>query len=405
MIIPSIDLMDGKAVQLRRGKEKILEVDDVMKLVKEFRKYGEMAVVDLDAALGRGNNLGMIKKICKVSECRVGGGIRTVEKARELIKAGAKKVIIGTQANKEFLKQLPRDKVIVAVDSRNGKVVNDGWRNETDKNPKQVVRELENYCSGFLCTKVEREGMLEGADLKESKDLIEITKNKITVAGGIANLKEVEELENLGADSQIGMALYNGKISLQEAFIPLLDFKKGGGLIPTIVQDSKGQVIALAYSNQESLRKTLETGKACYYSRSRKKLWMKGEESGNTQKFLNVKYDCDRDALLFTVIPKGFGCHKGKYSCFGEKAFDFQELYEIIQDRIKNPKGNSYTSKLTLKEIRRKINEEAYEIIEANSKERVKSEIADIVYFILVLMAKKGIKIKDVLNELEGRRK
>lgn len=405
MLIPSIDLMDGKAVQLRRGKEKILEVDDVMKLVKEFRRYGEIAVIDLDAALGRGNNLEMIKKICRISECRVGGGIRTIEKARELIKAGAKKIIIGTQANRDFLEQIPRDKLIVAVDSRNGKVVNNGWRNETDKTPEQVIRELENYCSGFLFTIVEREGTLEGINLKRVRDLIGITKNKITVAGGIASLEEIKEMENLGFDSQIGMALYNGKISLQEAFISLLDFKKGGGLIPTIVQDSKGQVIALAYSNQESLRKTLETGKVWYYSRSRKKLWMKGEESGNTQEFFNVKYDCDRDALLFTVIPKGFGCHKVKYSCFGERGFDLQELYEIIQDRIKNPKENSYTSKLTLREIRRKINEESYEIIEAGNKEKITSEIADLVYFILVFMAKKGIKIKDVLNELDGRRK
>jgi phosphoribosylformimino-5-aminoimidazole carboxamide ribotide isomerase len=405
MIIPSIDLMDGKAVQLRRGKEKMLEFENVMKLVKEFRKFGEIAVIDLDAALGKGDNLGLIKKICKISECRVGGGIRTIERARELIKAGAKKIIIGTKASKDFLKQLPKDKIIVAIDSRNGEVVNNGWRRKTGKNPKQIVRELENYCSGFLYTIVDREGTLQGVDLKAMRDLSRTTKNKITAAGGITSMEEIKELEKFDIDSQVGMGLYTGKINLCDSFISLLNFEKNGGLTPTIVQDIKGRILMLAYSSKTSLRKTFESEKAWYYSRSRNKLWMKGEESGNIQELVNVKYDCDRDTLLFTVKPKGFACHKGRYSCFGDKDFDLEELYETILDRIKNPRENSYTSKLTLRKIKRKINEEAYEIIEAESKESITSEIADLVYFVLVLMAKRGIEIKDVLNELEGRRK
>src|SRR3989338_11267004 len=117
MIITSIDLMNGKAVQLKQGKEKVLEREDALELALDFRKYGEIAVIDLDAAFGNGNNLELIKKICKVADCRVGGGIRTIEKANEILQAGAKKIIIGTKATPKFLKQLSRDRVIAAIDN------------------------------------------------------------------------------------------------------------------------------------------------------------------------------------------------------------------------------------------------------------------------------------------------
>src|SRR3989338_11077304 len=131
MIIPSIDLINGKAVQLKQGKEKVLEREDVLELALEFRKYGEIAVIDLDAAFGKGNNIELIKQICKIADCRVGGGIRTVKKANEILGFGAKKIIIGTKATPKFLKQLPKDRIIVAIDAKDGFVVNKGWKNKT----------------------------------------------------------------------------------------------------------------------------------------------------------------------------------------------------------------------------------------------------------------------------------
>src|SRR3989344_3235717 len=142
MIIPSIDLMDGKAVQLRQGREKVLERKNVLELAKEFSKYGEIAVIDLDAALGKGDNLKLIKKICKIADCRVGGGIRTIEKANEILQAGAKKIIIGTKANPKFLGQLPKERVIAAIDSKEGYVVNKGWTAKTKKTPKELIKGL-----------------------------------------------------------------------------------------------------------------------------------------------------------------------------------------------------------------------------------------------------------------------
>lgn len=218
MIIPSIDLMDGKAVQLRQGKEKVLERENVLELAKEFSKYGEIAVIDLDAALGKGNNLDLIKKLCNKFACRVGGGIRTLEKAKEILNYGAKKVIIGTKATPEFLKQLPKEKTIAAIDTKDDYVVNEGWTKKTRKTPEEAIKELEDYCSEFLFTNVNKEGLMQGLDFEKVKKLKKLTKNKITVAGGITTIEDIKKLEKLGCNSQLGMALYTGKIDLEEAF-------------------------------------------------------------------------------------------------------------------------------------------------------------------------------------------
>ena len=407
MIIPSIDLMDGKAVQLRQGKEKVLERTDVIELALRFRRYGEIAVIDLDAAFGKGDNLELIKKICKIADCRVGGGIRTIEKANEILKAGAKKIIIGTKATPKFLKQLQKERVVVAIDAKDGFVANNGWKNKTKKTPKKLIKELEPFCSEFLFTDINKEGLMNGIDFSKIKRLEESTKNKLTVAGGISYASEIKWLENLGINSQLGMSIYTEKINLSDAFASILDFSKNYGLIPTIVQDDKKQVLMLAFSNKESLKETLESGKATYYSRSRKKVWTKGETSGNYQEILSVKYDCDRDTLLFKVKQKNFACHEGSYSCFGNEEFDFDALFNVIKDRIKNPKENSYTSKIAKDErkIIRKIKEESEELSDYKNKQNLVWEAADLFYFIFVLMAKNNLNISDIKNELWGRRR
>ncbi len=406
MIVPSIDLMDGKAVQLRQGKEKVLENDDVIGLAREFGKYGELAVIDLDAALGRGDNRALIKELCKVAECRVGGGIRSVETANQLLAAGAKKVIIGTAATPAFLSQLPRDRVIVAVDSRGGYVVNNGWTNKTGKTPGEMMRELEGYCSEFLFTDVDREGLMKGFNADMVRELKENTRNQLTVAGGVATIENIRTLEDLNLNSQIGMALYTERIKLDDAFISLLKFD-GNGMIPTIVQDENGRVLMLAYSSRESLEATFRTNKATYYSRSRRRLWTKGGTSGNTQEFLRIRYDCDRDALLLTVRQKNFACHTGRYSCFGDKGFKLEDLYEVIRGRINSAEPGSYTYRIALDEaaLKEKIREEAGEVIGYTDRDNLVWEIADLAYFLLVLMARNGISPAEIVNELWRRRK
>jgi len=225
MIYPSIDLMNGKAVQLVQGKKenKKIEIDDILGLARKFSKY-TIQVIDLDAAMGSKNNLRTIKILCRQFNCRVGGGIRTLDKAREIIKAGAKKIIVGSSVfqkeniNILFLKQLNKaigkDKIIIAIDSREGKIVIKGWKESTNINTLKVVKELEPYCSEFLYTYVDKEGMMQGTDFSTLRKLKQLTDNEITAAGGISSLDEIKRLERLKVNSVLGMALYTGKIKL-----------------------------------------------------------------------------------------------------------------------------------------------------------------------------------------------
>ena len=408
MIIPSIDIMNGKAVQLKQGKEKVLEREDIFELAKYFGRFGEIAVIDLDAAMDKGENNELIKELCKIADCRVGGGIRSIERAKEIISFGAKKVIIGTAASKEFLTALPKEKVMVAIDARKGKVVTQGWQNETDYTPAQLVEEVDEYCSGYLYTIVEKEGLMEGTDIDAILNIRAITKNELVAAGGINSVDEIVRLDNAGAGCQLGMAIYTGKISLEEAYVELLDFEKGDGLIPTIVQDRKSkQVLMLAYSNKESVKNSMKTGRAAYYSRSREKLWVKGETSGNIQNLIRVKYDCDRDTLLYIVDQVGPACHTGEGTCFGAREFDFETLYDVLVERLVKLPEDSYTTKLFKDEflLKRKINEEAFEVIHARNKDELTWEVCDLAYFVMTLMVRHGVTIDDVRNHLESRRK
>lgn len=400
--------MNGKAVQLKQGKEKILEREDVFELAKYFGRFGEVAVIDLDAAMGKGNNNELVKELCKIINCRVGGGIRTKERAKEVIAYGAKKIIIGTAASREFLSDLPREKVIVAIDSIKGKVVTEGWQKESKNRPEQLVKELDDYCSGYLYTLVEKEGMMEGCDIDEVLKIRAITDKEIVAAGGITSIDEIVRLDQSGASCQLGMAVYTGKIILEDAFVEILDFLKGDGLIPVVVQEETSrQVLMMAYANKEAVKNALKTGKATYYSRTREKLWIKGETSGNTQEVQKVKYDCDRDTLLYVVKQKGAACHTGRYSCFEDNEFSFEELYETLKDRLENLPDNSYTTKLFKDDffLKRKINEEAFEVLNAVNNEELVWEISDLAYFVMTLMVKNNIKIDDIKNHLGSRRK
>jgi len=413
MIIASIDLQEGKAVQLRNGREKVLQKDDPLALAAEFDRCADVALIDLDAALGRGDNEALMRRILPLARCRVGGGVRSVEKAKEWLDKGAAKVIIGSAAfrgggiDRPFLEELlqavdPR-RVIIAVDADQGEVVSHGWRRGTGLVVAEAVRELAPYCGEFLYTCVEREGTLQGIDVGQVVRLRELTDRRLTVAGGVACAEEVEELSRLEVDIQLGMAIYTGRMTLAAAFIAALDWR--GELLPTVVRDEAGRVLMLAYSSRESLRRTFGEGRMVYYSRSRQRLWRKGDTSGNRQELLRLRADCDADALLATVRPAGPACHRGDVSCFGDERFCWHDLFAVVNERLRKTGPGSYTRTLSKPKVRQKLVEEAAELILARKRSELVWEAADLLYFTTVLLAREKIGLEPVMRELERRRR
>lgn len=409
MIIPSIDLMDGKAVQLKQGKEKVLEREDVFELAKYYSKFGDVAVIDLDSAMNTGkDNEELINKLCKIAPCRVGGGIRTVEKAKRIIANGAKKIIIGTAASEDFLSQLPKDKLIVAIDSKNGKVTTEGWKKELDKTPLDYIKRFDDLCAGYLYTVVEKEGMMQGCDIASIENLRKLTKKEFIAAGGISTVDEIVKLNRMNVSTQLGMCIYTNKVKLEDAFVACLDFEKGNGLIPTVVQDvDSKQVLMLAYSTPESLKKSFDGGLATYFSRSRNELWTKGLTSGNTQDLQTARFDCDFDTILFKVKQKGNACHLDKFSCFGDKEFNIEALYKVLQSRKENLPEKSFTTKLFKDKfyLKRKIMEEAFEVVNFEQGDGLQWEVADLAYFVLTFMVENNVTVQEIVSNLASRAK
>jgi phosphoribosylformimino-5-aminoimidazole carboxamide ribotide isomerase len=226
MIIPCIDLMGGKVVQLVQGRDKALEGDAPLAMLHKFEAFREIQVIDLDAAMGKGSNDQIVELLAKHATTRVGGGVRSVERARGLLQQGAYKVIVGTAAfqaggvNIAFVSELAqaagRERVVIALDSKNGDIVVRGWSEATGLAAEEVLRQLEPYCSGFLCTYVDKEGMMEGTDLDWFRRLRAATRHELTAAGGISTMDEIRELGSLGIHSALGMAIYTGRLDLAE---------------------------------------------------------------------------------------------------------------------------------------------------------------------------------------------
>jgi phosphoribosylformimino-5-aminoimidazole carboxamide ribotide isomerase len=228
LLIPCIDLQRGQAVQLVHGRKRELAVADVLGLLKRFSHYEWLHVIDLDAAMRQGQNNRLLRQLCVEAsrrykmKVRVGGGIRTVRRAEHLVKLGACQVIVGSAAfrsgepNVRFLravaKRIGKKHVVVALDTAKGRVVIHGWRTPLSVEPAEVFATLEPFCGGFLCTDVDREGTMRGANLKWFRSLRSATKLPIIAAGGISTGREIRALEKIGMDSAVGMALYKSRV-------------------------------------------------------------------------------------------------------------------------------------------------------------------------------------------------
>lgn len=222
MLIPSIDLMGGKIVQLEQGEEKKLEFSDFEYWIERFSKYPLVQLIDLDAARGAGDNRALMQPILQRLNCQVGGGIRDLESARDLLHAGAHKVILGSallkrgeidaRAASGLAEALGTSALVFAIDSRKGRVAVDGWRTQTNVTALDMVRALDPFCETFLYTNIETEGLMRGMPMEPIQALQSATTRHLVVAGGITTQQEVDTLDAMGVDAVVGMAVYSGKI-------------------------------------------------------------------------------------------------------------------------------------------------------------------------------------------------
>lgn len=410
MIIPSIDLMGGQTVQLVQGKRKVIDAGDPAPIARDFGLVGEIAVVDLDAALGNGTNESLIEPLLAIADCRVGGGIRDARTAIRWLDAGATRVVLGTRAVPEVLRDLPRDRVIAALDARDGDVVTHGWTASTGTKIADRMRDLGEFAAEFLVTFVEVEGTMQGTNIERAAELGELARSlgcRLTVAGGVKSVEEIAALDRLGIDAQIGMALYTGTFTIADALIAMLRTDRPDGLFPTVVTDERGAALGLTYSSPESIRLALSERRGIYHSRSRAGIWRKGESSGATQQLLAVDLDCDRDTLRFTVTQDGPGfCHTGTRTCFGASRglSSLESRLGAIASSIE-PSVRSYTARL-MKDpalLRSKLLEEAGELMDAIDRDHITREAADVLYFTLARLAGAGVPLADVERELDRR--
>jgi phosphoribosylformimino-5-aminoimidazole carboxamide ribonucleotide (ProFAR) isomerase len=212
--------MDGKVVQLVQGRDKALEGDAPLEMLRKFAAFPEVQVIDLDAAMGKGQNDDLVKLVAGRAVTRIGGGVRSAARARKLVDQGAHKVIVGTAAFTpvlaEIVQAIGRERLIVALDSKGGRIVVKGWREATNLTAEDVIHGLEPSCSGFLCTYVDKEGMLQGTDLDWFRRLRAATTHEITAAGGITTMDDVKALLAMDINAALGMAIYTGRLSLED---------------------------------------------------------------------------------------------------------------------------------------------------------------------------------------------
>jgi len=222
MLIPSIDLKGGKVVQLVQGDRVAIESSDVFRWVRRFQKFPLVQLIDLDAAMGTGTNDDLVRRVSARLACRVGGGIRSVDRARQVMEAGARKIILSSALFKDghpdlafaahVCEAVGRERVIAAVDTKGGRLVINGWRKTLALTPIEAIKVLEPYCEEFLYTNVDTEGLMQGIDMDAVRKIRAATTRRLSAGGGITTRKEVDALDAMGVDAVVGMAIYTGTL-------------------------------------------------------------------------------------------------------------------------------------------------------------------------------------------------
>lgn len=444
-VIPCIDIKDGKAVK-GVNFEDVKEVGSILELAVKYAQAGadELFLLDISGAIDHeSSQRSWVKEVIKAVDIplTIGGGITTVEDAAYLLGLGISKVSIGSAAlnNPDFLKQLTTqfgsEAIVSSIDAKkvDGQwmVFGGGGQQKTGKELMAWAKEVERLGVGsILFTSIDHDGSQAGYAVEALAKLKEAVSIPIIASGGAGKLSHFVEACNLGkADAVLAASLFHFdiievaqlKFALRAAGVEVdlaSSFKNltwdSNGMIPAIIQDvDTDLVLMLGYMTEESLSKTLETGKVTFYSRSRQKLWTKGEESGNFLNLMEMRVDCDRDALLVKAKPQGPTCHLGSATCWRENKVDKNFLFSLeslLKERVKSSPEESYTASLFAagkEKMAQKVGEEAVElVIEAlgNNNTLFLNEAADLMYHYLVLLLGRGFSLADVIYILEKRR-
>ena len=467
-IIPCLDINKGRVVK-GVNFEGLRDAGDPVEIAESYVDAGADEIVFLDISStveNRQITLDLVKKVAAVVTVpfTVGGGIRTLEDAESVLNAGATTVSIGSAAVQnphvitEVSNRFGKGSITVAIDAKKNEtdgtfhVMIHGGQLDTGIDAVHWAKEVEALGAGcILLTSMDRDGVCNGYDMELTKAVTSAVSIPVTASGGAGKLSDFYDvLTEGGATGALAASLFHFKtLGIQEVKKYLLErgvsvtlspekiathepnsaFSfESDALIPVIAQDATSkEVLMLAYMNQEAYKKTVTTGKAHYYSRSRAKIWLKGEESGHFQLVKEIRYDCDRDTLLLLVEQVGGACHTGHKSCFyrsaeglqtSEHVFDAETVYkkdildtlqQLVLERRDKPVEGSYTNYLFdkgLDKILKKVGEENAEVIIASKNEGNEEliyEVADLIYHLTVLLVEKKIGWDDIRKELTKR--
>lgn len=336
-IFPAIDIKDGKCVRLLRGDYNTVHrvADSPVSAALGFKRDGAqwLHMVDLDGAKDKKPvNRDIFLEVAKETglKIEVGGGIRDMSVVDDYLSGGIERVILGSAAinDPEFVKAAVEkygERIAVGIDARDGMVAAEGWIDTSSVNYLDLAREMEKIgVKTIIFTDISRDGTLTGPNLRQLAAINSAVGCNIIASGGVSGIDDIKNLRDAMLYGAIcGKALYSGNLDLKQAISEaqarpdLSRFFRKSELIPAVIQqEGTGEVLMLAYMNEESLHRTLETGYTWFYSRSRNELWNKGANSGHVQRVVSIRSDCDDDTLLISVEQTGAACHTGSHSCF-----------------------------------------------------------------------------------------
>jgi phosphoribosyl-AMP cyclohydrolase / phosphoribosyl-ATP pyrophosphohydrolase len=442
-IIPTIDISQGRAVLVTEGKIKE-DNGDPMERAEFLSITSDFQIVDLDRAMEKGDNSEIIKKILSKYPCYVAGGIRNFDIASEFLNNNAKRVVISTAASVDFLKQIPNNRLILALDiDQDYNLYKRGRLELTKENIFDKIDEFSEYISFITVTFHFTEGTGKGCDMYRIQVIKKIIESKgyqirIAAAGGINSVEQVNELINMGIIPQFGLGLWRNSFTLGDIYSRVMQYEKMNQyfnfksydlptLFPCVIISREGTPLGLTYTDSIGIKESVDTRRCVFFSRERQCKWIKGETSGNYQKILYVGFNCDRTALICIVEGEDF-CHLNNYSCFTlrdltnggisnlekilknkiikniEKDLDVATTNKIIENN-RTQTLESYTQKLFKNKNLQinKILEEAHEIWMSPSRENLVKEFADLFYFLTLYAISNDIEIKEIYQELNKR--